>query len=353
MEWKGTIQFMKEKIAKIILMVGIMSVFLLSGCVEEMPISEEGKETVYEFGKEKISYGEVYIYANTIKENYESTYGPGIWSIELENSEGILKTVESVTREDIIESINRAKVLASKANKYNISLSEENKAEIKEKAKAFYEGLTKQDLETSRITLPLVEKIYEENTMASKVYKKVLMEQDFEVSEEEARMTTFFDMIFECYTLEEDGTITPYSDEKKTEQFKKANEALHRLATEENMDERDIVIQYDLQYTNTYTLSKIDIIKEYGEEVSDVLLGLSDGGFSKVVESEYGYHIFKMIQIHNVDFTKENQANMTAEKEKEYFAVLYEKWLKEYDGRFNYQRDVNMEVFEEIPLSKK
>lgn len=66
-------------------------------------------------------------------------------------------------------------------------------------AETFYKGLTEKDISEAEITRDLVVQVIEENLIAEKVYKQIIADYDFEISEEEARMTTFYDIVFECY----------------------------------------------------------------------------------------------------------------------------------------------------------
>jgi parvulin-like peptidyl-prolyl isomerase len=305
--------------------------------------TEDVGEVVYEFGDSVITYGEFYIYAKTVEEDYHKSYGKGIWSLELSTDDGT-STVKDVTIQDLVEDINRVKVLVSQAEDLNLSLSDSEKAEAENTAQTFYSGLTEQDKEESEVTQVLVTQVIEENMLARKVYEQKIQEYDFEISEEEARMTTFYDMVFECYDVKEDGSVEEYTEEKKAIQLQKANEALSSLAQEEDVTYDDIVNQYNLQYSASYTMSKTEMIEEYGESIADKLLALSDGEVSTVIESEYGYHIFKMIQSNDEELTKKNKEEIITKKQKEYFSSIYEEWLKKYDSKFNFAQDVDMEV---------
>jgi parvulin-like peptidyl-prolyl isomerase len=313
--------------------------------------TEDVGEVVYEFGDSVITYGEFYIYAKTVEEDYHKSYGKGIWSQELSTDDGT-STVKEVTIQDLVEDINRVKVLISQAEDLNLSLSDSEKAEAENTAQQFYSGLTEQDKEESEVTQVLVTQVIEENMLARKVYDQKLEEYDFEISEEEARMTTFYDMVFECYDVKEDGSVEEYTEEKKAIQLQKANEALSSLAQEEDVTYDDIVNQYNLQYSATYTMSKTEMIEEYGESIADKLLALSDGEVSTVIESEYGYHIFKMIQSNDEELTKKNKEEIIAKKQKEYFSSIYEEWLKKYDSKFDYNQDVNMELVDKFDFEE-
>lgn len=335
-----------RKMATFIL--SVLCVLCVVGC--DKTEETETAKIVYEYGDEVITFGEYYIYARTVQEDYQETYGNGIWSLEVSTDEGKSR-VDNVTIQDIIYNINRVKVLVAQAEDMEISLSDKERTEAKTVADTFYAGLTEKDIEKTEITPEIVYQVVEENMLAEEVYRQALAEHEFEISEEEARMTTFCDMVFECYSVKQDGSVEEYTDEKKATQLEKANEALATLATDEEMTYEMIVDKYDLEYAATYTMSRTELIEEYGESTTSKILSLADGEVSVVIESEYGYHIFKMLQSKDEELTKKNKEEIIEQMQKEYFNGVFEEWSKKYDSRFNYQEDVNMELANMFPFS--
>lgn len=331
------------------LLMVVLSACMLAGCGKKQ---EEPVNVVYEYGDAAITYGEFYIYAKTIQEDYQKTYGEGIWSLELETEDG-KKSMKDVTLEDIISDINRIKVMVAQAKDMEISLKSEEKESIQQQADAFYSGLTKADIKQAEITKDDVVKVMEENMIASKVYEQVISGSDFEISDEEARMTTFYDVLFECYKVKKDGSVEEYTDEQKALQLEKANEALESLAKDDDVTYESFVDKYDLQYSNSYTMKKSDIVEEYGSSVADKILSLSDGEVSSVVESRYGYHIFKMIESNNKELTKKNKAEIVEQMQRSYFDDIYEKWAKKYDSHFDMAVDVDYDMIKGFPFQDK
>lgn len=330
-----------------VFLIGLLCILTLVSCGKKD--NEETEKIVYKFGDAAITYGEFYIYAKTVEEDYQKTYGNGIWSLELTTDDG-KSSVRDVTIQDLIANINRVKVLVAQSEDMKIFLSDNEKAEAENMAENFYKGLTEKDISETEVTRELVVRVIEDNLIADKVYKQIIADYDFEISEEEARMTTFYDMVFECYKAKKDGTVEEYTDEKKAAQLQKANEALSSLAQDEDVTYDVIVDKYDLQYSAAYTMSRTELIEEYGESVADKILELSDGEISTVIQSEYGYHIFKMLKANDEELTKKNKETIIAQKQKEYFNGVYEEWAKKYESHFNIDEDVNMELVKNFPF---
>lgn len=333
----------------------IVALLLCVGCLMSLWACEEKKEIdesqiVYKYGKATITYGEFYIYAKTVEEDYRKAYGNGIWSLELKTDEG-KSSVREVTIKDLISNINRIKVLVEHAEDMEIVLSDKEKAEAENMASTFFAGLTDKDIKDTGVTQELILQVIEENLIAEKVYMQTISEHEFEISEEQARMTTFCDMVFECYRMKQDGTVEEYTEEKKATQLERANEALSTLAQDEEMTYEMIVDKYDLKYSASYTMSRVELIEEYGESIADKILQLSDGEVSVVIESEYGYHIFKMLKAKDEELTKKNKASIVEQMQREYFNGVYSEWSAKYDARFHYDEDVNKELVNKFPFS--
>ena len=341
----------KMRSLKRIIILGLCICFavLLTSCRQKADEDKQEK-TVYEFGGDKVSYGEFYIYAKTIAEDYQKTYGNGVWGLEITTDDGS-DTVKDITIKDIISDINRVKVMSSHAKDYDIALSDDELSEIEGKADDFFKGLTEKDIEDTGITKEVTALVMTENMLAKKVYDKVLSDYDFEISDEEARMTTFYDMVFECYEMKKDGSVEEYTPEKKAVQLEKANEALSALATEEDVTYENIVDKYNLQYSAAYTMSKTQMIEEYGKAVADKILELSDGEVSVVIETPYGYHIFKMLQLNDDELTKKNKAQIVNAMQKEYFSGVYEEWLEKYDSHFNIKQALGSPLISNFPFA--
>lgn len=330
----------------IILILTILCVSLFTGCEQEV---ETEKTVVYEFGDSLITYGEFYVYGRTIQEDYQKTYGDGVWDLELTTDEGT-KSMRTVTLEDIVSDINRVKVMVAHAQELEVKLTKEEKEEARVQAETFYKGLTHKDIDLAELDLETVITVVEENMLAEKVYEQVIVDCDFEVSDEEARMSTFYDIVFECYEEKKDGSVEEFSQEKKDLQYEKASEALATLAQGDEVTYESIVEKYNLKYSNSYTMRRADIVEEYGETVADRILELSEGEVSAVIESEYGYHIFKMITPNDEELTKKNKIEIVDQMKKDYFDDIYEKWEKKYDSHFDMDTDVNKEVTKEFPF---
>ena len=256
-----------------LLAIMLVFVLVLSGCNQnKKPEPTDTKSSVvFQFGDNIVTLGEVYIYAQTVGERVPMT---------------------DIVKEEVVNEIVRVKSMVTHAGEYDITLSETEKNMITEEATVFYEGLTDQDIADMELSYEKVYKVMEENTIANKVKSKVLADTPIEVSDEKARMTTFYDMYFQCYTINADGVVKPYSAEDKKIQYENALQACSTLATasidgdREAGDIEKLAEYYNLENAKEQTMSPEAIYETYGEDVYNLLYSMKNGDYSTVVETE-------------------------------------------------------------------
>lgn len=319
-----------------------------TACSKE-EVADTSSQKVFSLGKEKVYLDEVWIYAKTVMEGYEQKYGSQVWAIETEDSNGSIRTMEDITREDIIEDIRCTKILAGKAEDYKVALTDSEKAEAESQASRFYNNLTDVQIAQMGIHREIVQKVFEDNMLADKVYDQIMTTGNIEVSDEEARMTTIYDMYFACYKEDSAGNIVAFSDEDRLQQKEKADEAMTLLDDPENPADYDtIVSKYGLNYGGSRTMAYAELVSEYGENLAATLYALENGTHTTVVETEYGYHIIGMVALTDSEATARKKQELLEAKQKEYFAAQYQEWSEEANKNWDYSKDVDQDIYRQI-----
>ncbi len=313
--------------------------------------SEEAEQSwvVFTFAGEEVLLSEVYIYARTIMDEYEATYGAEVWGTTIESEDGLAMDVNELARQEIIETIIRTKVLVACADDYGLALTLEEETEQQETAVAFFENLTDEQIADVDMTEDVVATVLVENALASKVYDYIMNDDSLDVSDEQARMTTFYDMYFECYYEDEYGNIVVYNADKIAEQKAKV-ESVYATIKEELAENPDLNITffaytYDLAYAGSHTMSQAEIAETYGQEVLTTLYAMKDGDISKIVETEYGYHIFQMTSLTDAEATAEYKAELAEQARESYYVEFLETKTEELDSSYSYSSSVDQEVY--------
>lgn len=334
----------------ILLLMACLMGIALFGCGESEN-TDTGKDVVFRYNGQDICIDEVYVYAQTLKEKYESKYGKDVWSQNIVTDDGLEMDAEDAARRETISKIVKTKTLITRSDEYGISLTDSELRKQDQDAEKFYELLTDEQIAEAQLDEDTVKRVLEESALADKIYAYVMKQSSTEISDEQARMSTFYDMFFECYSEDDFGNITLYPQSKIDAQKKKADAAYAAIV--EESDNPDLNISFlgsakELKYAGTHTMSRDEIVSTYGQDALDILYSLSDGQISTVVQTEYGYHIFQMISITDEEATAENKQKLTDAADGEYYDNLMSDWISELDSSYSYSKRVDMDVYNKI-----
>ena len=322
----------------------------LVGCGQD-DSEDTGKAVVLRYNGQDICIDEMYIYAETVKESYESKYGSDVWKKSIVTDDGLEMNAVDAARREAVAKVVKTKTLITRSDEFGISLTDREQKDQEKAAEEFYNILTDEQIFSVGLELDTVKKVLCESALADKIYKYVMKQSATEISDEQARMSTFYDMFFECYSEDDYGNITLYPQSKIDAQKKAADEAYASIA--EDTDNPDLNIAFlgtakKLPYAGTHTMSRDDILSTYGQNTLDILYSMSDGDISTVVETEYGYHIFQMISITDEKATAENKKKLTEAADADYYDNLMSDWMEEIDSGYSYTKRVDMDVYEQI-----
>lgn len=316
----------------------------------------KGTDTVFTFAGEKVSLGEMYIYASAVRDHYEENYGQGIWSLDVSAAQDKSRSLEDEIRESVVQDVIRVKMLNAHAEDYDIMLTEDQAEMVASETDAFYFNLTDQQIEDMQLDRELAHAVFTENEIASLVYDKIIEESGIEVSDEEAQMTTFYDLYFPFYQVASNGDVSEISDEEKEEEHERAVEAYDQL-TNPNKGQgatgAETLIQaladsYSLKDSGFQTMSPGEIVDVYGADIAEDISKLEDGSYSLVTESEYGYHIFYLKAKTDRAATDARKAEILKNRRNVYLEGIFTKWQSDMDSTFLYENDVDQDVYQKI-----
>lgn len=333
-----------KKWHRIFILVGL--VLIMTGCQSDLSNEATEKVEVFTIGDESVYLNEVWIYAKTIQQEYEKNYGTGIWTVELQNEDGEAQTVETITKEDIIEEILQVKVLVYKADSFGVALTQEETDQIQQQAEEFINGLTDADKAETGINLELAVQVYEENAIAAKVYDRIMQGGNVEVSDEQCRQTKVYDLYFPTYLEQSEGDFVALSEDEKTTQYNTATEAFERINNPDDaLNIETAAYEYGCTNSDFHTMSYSEYVEQYGQELTDQIYALKDGEYLGVVESQYGYHVFQMISLTDAEATQDKKEELESELQRKYFAEVYKEYLRELDSSWKFSKNVNEDAW--------
>ena len=335
-------------------LVFVMTALCLTGCSLGSK-SEPSKTLLFSYDGSDVYLDEAWVYAKIAQTGYESQYssafGDSMWSMQIsEDDEGNPITMEGMVKQNVIEQIKQVKVLVNKADELKVSLTDEEKETAKKNARTFAgEEEGKAILDETGATQDLIQKIYEENALASKVQQEVVKDVDTEVSDDEARHTTVYKLVFPVTnTDEETGAVTDMTDEEKAAQKKKAQKAYKEIKAGKDIEEVAQAYGVDENASETYGAGE----SSGGESFEKKIASMKDGDISGVLTTDEGYVIAKLVAYTDEEATAAEKESIVSERQSEAYQKQYEEWTKELDEDWDYEKDVDQDAWAQVIFDK-
>ncbi|MDE6983587.1 MAG: peptidylprolyl isomerase [Lachnospiraceae bacterium] len=270
------------------------------------------KDEVFRIDRRSCRLAEVMVYLTNTKNQYEQALGSQIWQTSYAG-----ETLEENLRETVLARIARIKAMNLLAEKYGISLSEEELGSAAKAAEQYYASLTDKERKLLDVDEKILCGMYEEYALAGKVYDYLIADINPEISDDVARTITVQHVLIKTYSLNEDGEWVPYSEEARRKAYQRAQEVLARAR--EGADFSGLITEYSEDSDSTYSFGK-GVMEAAFEEAA---FNLGTDEISGIVETEHGYHIIKCISTFDRDETDRNKIKIVEQRRKEVFNEEY------------------------------
>ena len=348
---------MKNKLTRMvaILLALVMVIGVMSGCGNSGGKGEKtsnGNKVLFSYDGTDVTLKKAWIYGKMTAAQYESYYtsyfGENFWTMDMgTDDEGNATTFEDYVKEQVVTQIKQVIVLNNKAEEVECSLTDEDKEQCAEYAKAFAEDESgKAILAECGATEEDMQEIYEENALASKVQEYMIKDTDTNVSDDEARKTTISRVVFATTKTDDDGNTVDMTDDEKAQVLATAQAAQEELKAGKSIAD----IAEAQEYTNideTFAAGE----SEEGEAFEKMLAGMKDGDITQEVqECDNGYVIAQLTAYTDADATAENKETIIAERQQEKFKEVYDEWTKDLEAEWSYKEDVDQELWTELVL---
>lgn len=318
---------MNRKMKKVLSMgtACVLAVSLMTGCSSGQSASADPAITME--GR-NVSMGEALLYTEVMKSQYESYYGDQIWDMEVSDGVTFGQSVKDGVTEDLV----KMNYLASLAEQYDVSVSDEEKANYDTYVSNFKQNLGEDVISENNITDDDIRNLIEMNAISNTVYQKIINEMTVELTDEEtenARCIKVQHILIpttETTKEDENGDTVDMTDEEitayKEQQYATAEEVLQKaqdgedfktLADEYSSENAGFEFSFD---RNGYSYSQQSSMVE---PFYTAAWELSEGEISGIVETEYGYHIIKCVSEN--DETETAQAISSAQSTKKQSAA--------------------------------
>lgn len=240
--------------------------------------------------------------------NYQNIYG-SVYGVELWKQESSKKELEQYVKEMTVSELARITCMDQLAKQQDISLSEEEKKQAADAAKAYFVSLTEDEIAYMDVTEETIRTLYENYALADKLYRSLTEGVNEEVSDDEARIM---------------HAMQIFVTEKE-----KANVIAQRLAAGE--DFISLASDYNEAQDIEVTFGRGDVPTEVEEEV----FSMEDGQISLCIETASGYYFIKCVNKYDEELTQENKVKIAQEREKTAFNDAYDEFVSEQDSMLN------------------
>ena len=174
------------------LLAAVMCLSVLNGCgngdgtgTKVVLTTGFNKDEVFRIETCICTLPEIMVYLTNIQNRYESVYGTEIWNT---NVDGV--TLEQNVKDIALAQIARIKTMNLMAERYEVTLSDEEKAQAENAANAYYSSLGSEEIEQMGVSEKTISGLYREFALAEKVYQYTIKDINPEISDDEARTIT-------------------------------------------------------------------------------------------------------------------------------------------------------------------
>lgn len=304
-----------------LLLAGVLAAGVLTGCGGSGGITSavkletgEIKDTsiVLKVGDVGVKYSEVRNYCYMLKEQYEGNFGSGLW----EYPTGKETTIADEAKEEIINMITQLKVIGATAASQKVTLTNDEKDEAIRRAEELLQNAGEADRKKYSLSLSGLQKIYEENALANKMFYIATDAADTEVTDAEARQIR---IAYIFIRNPKNAGAAEEADKKGQELLEEARKTDEFVEFAKENTEADAV---ELTIGRDST--------ELDQEAVQAAFALEKGAVSSVVRGESGCYIMYCISDNDEDATYARREEIIAERQTGMFKQKYAKWLKNY-----------------------
>lgn len=291
------------------------------------------KDEIFRIESASCHLPEVMVYLTNTQNRYESIYGSQIWEKSLR---GV--SLEQNVKDTVLAELAQVKVMNLLAEKYEVALSEKEKALADQAGAEYFASLNETELTAMGVDEKTIAAMYEEYAVADKVYRYIIKDINPEISDDEARTITVEHILIKTYTLDGSGSMVPYSAAEKAQAYEKAKEVLEAAKAGEDFE--SLASRYNEDSKSVYSFGKGEMDAAFESAAFD--LGTDE--ISDIVETEYGYHIIKCISTFNREETDANKVKIVEQRRKEVFSQEYDAFAD------SLTRNLNQELWESVAL---
>ncbi|MCI8994750.1 MAG: peptidylprolyl isomerase [Lachnospiraceae bacterium] len=278
---------------------------------------------LFKVGSSICTLPEAMVYANAYEEQYESVYGVEMWEHDFG---GV--TLEEYVKDHIIAQLATIKAMTLLAEEYEVTLTEQDQANVEQAAKEYYGSLSQAEREWMNLAEEDVRGLYRDHLLANRVYEEITRDVNTEVSDDEARIITVQQIFLKTTRMGESGE-EPLPEEEKQEIYQKALELLEQISQGREFLTLASIYNQDGQITSTFGRGEKEAVYE------EAAFALEKEQVSGILETDQGYYILKCTENFDRAATEENKVAMVEKRRDTVFREIYDELIANTPSEFN------------------
>lgn len=326
---------MKKRLFALAL-AGVLAAVTLTGCG-----SLKGDETVATVDDTKIDADLANFFARYTQATYETYYsaylGEDMWNSDASDGE----TYEESVKSSVLKSLEDMILLEKHMEDYDVSITDEDKAMIKETTQQFLNDNSLDDKNLVSGSEKTVNRALTLMAVQQKMRTAIQAGADTEVSDEEAAQKSM-DYVFISYQTKDDsGNSKDVSDDEKA-QLKSQAEAIASGLKEGG----DLNALVEEQGATVQTLTFDKDTTSPDEDLIKAADALGEGESTDVIETEKGCYVAKVTSLLDRTATDSKKSQIVQERQTKLYDDTVKKWRKKADIK------VHKGVWEKVSFQK-
>ena len=311
---------MKKRLFALAL-AGVLAAATLTGCG-----SLKGDETVATVDDTKIDADLANFFARYTQATYETYYsaylGEDMWNSDASDGE----TYEESVKSSVLKSLEDMLLLEKHMEDYDVSITDEDKAMIKETTQQFLNDNSLDDKNLVSGNEKTVNRALTLMAVQQKMRTAIQAGADTEVSDEEAAQKSM-DYVFISYQTKDDsGNSKDVSDDEKA-QLKSQAEAIASGLKEGG----DLNTLAEEQGATVQTLTFDKDTTSPDEDLIKAADALGEGESTDVIETEKGCYVAKVTSLLDRTATDSKKSQIVQERQTKLYDDTLKKWRKKAD----------------------
>lgn len=324
----------KKGLSFLLIFVLALSMTLMTGCAKKE--KSEFDKVVVTVNDSKVTLGDMmyYIYAvesqgNYYEQMYQAYFGTSYWDTEYEEG----KTIRQMLKEYVMDQVVMNEILYDKAVAAKVTLTDEEKADNEASVTEMFDSLTESIIKQTGFTKEKLQVMQEKTAIVYKYQDSLVEALDIDdeaikagVDVDKYRQYNTEYMFFATTTTNEAGESASISDEDKAAKLKQANEVLEKAKEGKTFEE--LIVDYEGATNDVSNFVSGD--EALGAEYEKAALKLDNNAFSKVVETEDGFYVIKMVDNDSKESYDAAVEEAIGQEEAAKFTESYEAMKKDY-----------------------